>query len=251
MKADHNKVLVVDGSQAFVGGANFHDGSKRNHDLMLNIRGPAAIYLSEIFARHWTLSGGDRPGRLLVYPDEGPSVVRVTVSNPDRQDIRQHLLAALAEAQEEVLVSMYVLGDRQVEAGLVAAHRRGVAVRLILDPNIQAFSLPINGMPNVAAIHTLGNAGIPIRLYPVKPGGQMHMKLAILDRRHVVTGSANWTTLGLGGNNETALFIDDTDLAAELREQFTTDWQLATEPQPLTPKERLLAHVLKLFHRFY
>jgi phosphatidylserine/phosphatidylglycerophosphate/cardiolipin synthase-like enzyme len=251
IKADHNKVLVVDGRHALVGGWNFHDGSQRNHDLMLSLRGPAATYLGEIFARHWVLAGGGRPGRLLVYPHEGPSLVRVTVTNPEQQGIRHHLMAALAEAQDEILVSMYVLGDPEVEAALVAARQRGVDVRIILDPNIQAFSLPINGVPNIAVQMTLGDAGLPIRLYPVKPGSQMHLKLSIIDRRLVIAGSANWTTLGLDGNNETALFIEDTALAAELRGVFERDWAIATEPRPLTWSDRIYARFVRVFRHFY
>ncbi|MBC7543674.1 MAG: phosphatidylserine/phosphatidylglycerophosphate/cardiolipin synthase family protein [Candidatus Sericytochromatia bacterium] len=251
LKADHNKVLVVDGRHAFVGGANFHDGSQRNHDLMLLLRGPAATYLGEIFARHWSLAGGTQPARMLRFPDEGPSLVRVTVSNPDRQDIRQYLLTALAEVREDILLSMYVLGDNEVERALVAAHRRGVKVRIILDPNIQAFSLPINGMPNVAAVMTLRPAGLPIRFFPVKPGGQMHLKLAIFDHNLVVTGSANWTTLGLDGNNETTLFIEDIALATELAELFERDWLVAVEPLPLTWKDRLAGWLIRMMRRCY
>jgi phosphatidylserine/phosphatidylglycerophosphate/cardiolipin synthase-like enzyme len=251
IKADHNKVLVVDSCQALVGGWNFHDGSQRNHDLMLSLRGPAASYLGEIFAQHWKLAGGDRPGRLFVHPEEGTSLIRVTVTSPEQQGIRDHLRMVLAEAQDEILVSMYVLGDDEVEAALIAARRRGVDVRIILDPNIQAFSLPINGVPNIAVLLTLGDAGLPIRLYPVKPGGQMHLKLAIIDRHLVFAGSANWTTLGLDGNNETALFIEDTRLAGELRQLFEQDWAKATVPRGLSWQDRLYARFVRMFRQFY
>lgn len=251
IKADHNKVLVVDGGRALVGGWNFHDGSQRNHDLMLALRGPAAAYLGEIFGRHWALAGGGAPTALRVCPEEGPSLVRVMLTNPEQQGIRRHLLSALAEAQEEILVSMYVLGDDEIEAALIAAHQRGVAVRIILDPNIQAFSLPINGVPNVAVQLTLGDAGLPLRHYPVKPGGQMHLKLSIIDRRLVFAGSANWTTLGLDGNNETALLIDDRALAGELRALFEGDWAMATQPRPLSWRGRLYARFVRVFRHFY
>jgi phosphatidylserine/phosphatidylglycerophosphate/cardiolipin synthase-like enzyme len=251
IKADHNKVLVVDGCQALVGGWNFHDGSQRNHDMMLSLRGPAATYLGDIFGRHWEMAGGTPPSRLRLYPEEGPSIVRVAVTNPDQQGIRHHLLTALAEAHEEILVSMYVLGDDEIEAALIAAHQRGVPIRIILDPNIQAFSLPINGVPNIAVQLTLGDAGLPIRLYPVKPGGQMHLKLSIIDRRLVIAGSANWTTLGLDGNNETALFIEDVALAGEMRALFERDWAVATEPETLRWQDRIYARFVRVFRHFY
>jgi phosphatidylserine/phosphatidylglycerophosphate/cardiolipin synthase-like enzyme len=251
IKADHNKVLVIDGCHALVGGWNFHDGSQRNHDMMLSLRGPAAAYLGQVFARHWSLAGGGPPGRLLVQPQDGPSLVRVAVTNPDQQGIRHHLLTALAEAQDEILVSMYVLGDDAVEAALIAAQRRGVAVRIVLDPNLQAFSLPINGVPNIAVLLTLGDAGLPIRLYPVKPGAQMHLKLSIIDRHLVIAGSANWTTLGLDGNNETALFIEEPRLAAEMRDLFERDWAKARVPEGLTWQDRIYARFVRVFRHFY
>lgn len=251
IKADHNKMLLIDGGEVFVGGANFHDGSRRNHDLMLSLRGPAATYLGEIFAYHWRLAGGPVPGRLSVVPEEGTSLVKVAIASPKRQDIRQHLLTALAEAHQDIMVSMYVMGDRQVERALMAARSRGVRVRVVLDPNIQAFSLPINGMPNIAVIGSLTDGGIPVRLYPVKPGGQMHMKLAVFDHRLVVAGSANWTTVGIDSNNETALFIEDQRLASEMAAVFERDWDKAYPPDPLTWRQRLLGLALRIVNRFY
>ena len=53
VKADHNKMLSIDGMEAMIGGMNFADAIAGNHDLMLWIKGPAVAELDEIFNDNW------------------------------------------------------------------------------------------------------------------------------------------------------------------------------------------------------
>ncbi len=43
---------------------------------------------------------------------------------------------------------MFYLSERQIIKSLLAAHRRGVKMRVLLDANKDAFGLEKNGVPN-------------------------------------------------------------------------------------------------------
>src|SRR4029077_7231223 len=129
-------------------------------------------------------------------------------------EIRTMLEGALTGARQRVLAEVYTLTDAEVIAGLVAAHRRGALVRVLLDPN-QPY--------NRHAYALLSAGGVEVRWYPVPKGALLHAKIGLFDEE-MVLGSANWTRSGLGVNHELDIETEDAAAVAAFDRTFETDW---------------------------
>jgi phosphatidylserine/phosphatidylglycerophosphate/cardiolipin synthase-like enzyme len=122
---------------------------------------------------------------------------------------------ALLHAQRRVLAEVYTLTDPEVLADLVLAHRRGVDVRVLLDPN-QSY--------NRHAFSVLHDVGVPVRWYPVPRSVKLHAKAGLFDGM-LVLGSANWTISGLGVNHELDIETDDVGAVGAYATRFGADWE--------------------------
>ena len=203
---DHVKLLIAD-SEAVVGGMNWGAHSDRNHDYVLETLVPAEIArLAGIFDQDWRLAGGD------------PAPLRATASEIAQtapgEEIRAMLEGALARARVRVLAEVYTLTDPALIAGLAAAHRRGVQVRVLLDPN-QSY--------NRRAYALLSSSGVAVRWYPIPKGALLHAKIGLFDGE-LVLGSANWTLSGLGVNHELDIETHDPTAISAYGSRFTADW---------------------------
>lgn len=116
----------------------------------------------------------------------------------------QMLLAHINEAITGMDVGMYMLS----ETNLVAALLKKAAtcpIRLIADTTMLGGSfLPV--------LHRLAEAGCEVRIFG-SDRANLHLKTAIIDRRHVWTGSANWTPGAMQINVENMLHFDSPALA--------------------------------------
>lgn len=124
---------------------------------------------------------------------------------------------------------MFYLSDRQVVNALVAADGRGASVRLVLDPNKDAFGRQKGGVPNRPVADELldrSDGRIRVRWYDTR-GEQFHTKLVRVARGDAVTvfgGSANLTRRNMGDFNLEAdlqLFLTrDSPVAREVEDYF-------------------------------
>jgi phosphatidylserine/phosphatidylglycerophosphate/cardiolipin synthase-like enzyme len=125
------------------------------------------------------------------------------------------LKSALYGARRRILAEVYTLTDPDVIAGLAIAHRRGVDVRVILDPNQEY---------NLRAFALMRGASVPVRWYPVPRGVLLHAKIGLFDGE-LILGSANWTLSGLGVNHELDIKTGDEDATAAYSSRFEADWE--------------------------
>jgi phosphatidylserine/phosphatidylglycerophosphate/cardiolipin synthase-like enzyme len=203
---DHVKLLVADG-EAVVGGMNWGAHSDRNHDYVLETRDPSEISrLVRIFDQDWAFAGG--------HPAPLPPSRSPIAQTAPGDEIRTMLQGALTHARQHVLAEVYTLTDAEVIAGLVAAHRRGATVRVLLDPN-QPY--------NRHAYALLAAGGVEVRWYPVPKGALLHAKIGLFDEE-LVLGSANWTLSGLGVNHELDIETQDRQAISAYRTRFDSDW---------------------------
>jgi len=206
---DHVKLLIADG-EAAVGGMNWGSHSDRNHDYVLETRVPTEIdWLVRIFEQDWSLAGG-QPAPL------SPADGEIAQTAPG-SEIRAMLSRALVHARQRVLAEVYTLTDPELLAELVAAKRRGVTVRVLLDPN-QAY--------NRHGYAVLRAAGVDARWYPIPKGALLHAKIGLFDAE-LVLGSANWTLSGLGTNHELDIETGDLRTVTAFATRFDADWELA------------------------
>jgi phosphatidylserine/phosphatidylglycerophosphate/cardiolipin synthase-like enzyme len=203
---DHVKLLIVDGVAA-VGGMNWGKHSHHNHDYVLETRISLDVErLVRIFDQDWSLAGG-HPAPLPARPGD----IAQTVPG---SEIRMMLEGALIHAKHRVLAEVYTLTDPEVTAQLVAGHRRGADVRVLLDPN-QSY--------NLHGFTVLRAGGVEVRWYPVPRGALLHAKIGLFDAE-LVLGSANWTISGLGVNHELDIETADPAAVAAYAARFAADW---------------------------
>jgi phosphatidylserine/phosphatidylglycerophosphate/cardiolipin synthase-like enzyme len=203
---DHVKLLIVDG-EAAVGGMNWGKHSDRNHDFVLETRVELDVdRLVRIFDQDWSIAGG--------HPTPLQAIAAEVAQTAPGSEIRSMLEAALIHAVRRVLAEVYTLTDPEVIAQLVAAHRRGAVVRVLLDPN-QSY--------NLHGYAVLKAAGVEVHWYPVPRGVLLHAKIGLFDGE-LVLGSANWTLSGLGVNHELDIETSDPVAVAAYAARFAADW---------------------------
>ena len=144
-------------------------------------------------------------------------------------EIEPAIANLLGSAQREVLVAMYLFTSRKLADSLLAAKRRGVTVRLIVDEN-QRFA-------KYSKVRDLEKGGVNVRAISLGKSdtGQelrFHHKFVVVDGLLVETGSFNWTQQADEQNWENAVIIRSKSLAAAFREHFEKAWAVAGEDRP-------------------
>jgi phosphatidylserine/phosphatidylglycerophosphate/cardiolipin synthase-like enzyme len=224
LKANHRKVLIADdgadGLAGIVTSANPHDASSAHSNVALEIQSPALepLLRSELsIARFSNWVGFFEPPHLAAVPAARPGdfltgrSVRLQVLTEGA--IRTALIERIDAAArgESIDIAMFYVSERSVVEALRAAAARGVAVRLLLDPNKDAFGREKSGMPNrqvATELLAASDGAIKVRWYRTH-GEQFHSKLvAIYGAQRV------WFTLGSA--NLTRRNIDDYNLEANL-----------------------------------
>ncbi len=243
----HHKYIVVDEQDALAGGMNVGTVFRRYHDLMLSLTGPIAADLARQFDADWEYAGGGAlPPPALGFdalaPFAGgtPGVARVVGTRAGWRTTGAALAQNLHRAQTSVCVALCEMGRTSLLDALIACHRRGVFVRVLLDPQIMASFGP-SGLLNAGATQTLLDAGIAVRLYRLGPDFvRLHLKMAIFDGESAVAGSTNWTRGGFKWVGETDIELHGGGVIAELTAQFEADWQRSL-PAPMPTQS---AHIL-------
>ncbi|TMG34430.1 MAG: phosphatidylserine/phosphatidylglycerophosphate/cardiolipin synthase family protein [Chloroflexi bacterium] len=207
---DHVKLLIVDGSRAVLGGINWGRHSVENRDYDVLVTGPAVRNLTRIFEQDLELAGNPTP----VASTVADPLIQVLVTRPG-DAIRGAAVSAIDSAQRTIDIEMFVLSDRIVIDALLAAARRGVQVRVLLEPTQPQ---------NLAALAELRSAGARAQLFKPARGELLHAKLAIIDAVAVLFGSCNWSRSGFTRNHELDLLIRDATVARVFLDRLQVDW---------------------------
>ncbi len=221
-KANHRKALVVDKGDTwagFVTTGNAHDASSRHSNLGLAFSGPAAIDLLSTMAATARLSGVEPPwldsmGATDSVQDSAAARSELpTASILTEVPIRDAILDIINNSLEgeRLDLALFYLSHRAIVEAIARAHLRGVVVRLLMDPNEDAFGRKKDGVPNRQVALELHRSGVPIRWCNTR-GEQCHYKhLLHIGRDGVgswLVGSANYTRRNLDGFNlETQVLI--------------------------------------------
>jgi phosphatidylserine/phosphatidylglycerophosphate/cardiolipin synthase-like enzyme len=207
---DHVKLLVVDSLYAVVGGINWGVRSPANHDYDAELRGPAVTNLERVFMRDLVTCG-----RPVSVPDAVTDPGVLVAATLPGTEIRPLAINLIDAARVSLDLELFVLTDTGVVHALEAAHTRGVAIRLLLDP-----SQP-SSVPSFAALRA---AGVDVRLYRTR-GELLHAKALVADAQAVLFGSANWSGGGFLRNHELDIEIPNSaKLATQMLAQMQLDW---------------------------
>ncbi|MFY0990468.1 phospholipase D-like domain-containing protein [Halomonas sp. C05BenzN] len=212
--ANHRKSLVVDQGDGWVGlvtSANPHDASSLHGNVALRVEGGAALDLLDTERPVAGWSGVSLPAPRAAEAGVPAHGARLQVLTEGA--IRDALVAAVGRARsgDRLDIAVFYLSHRGVIEALLAAHGRGVDIRVLLDPNRDAFGLEKGGIPNRPVARELHDAGIHVRWCATR-GEQCHSKLLL--RRPATAGEAEMI---IGSANFTRRNLDDLNLETSLR----------------------------------
>ncbi|WP_421382204.1 phospholipase D family protein [Bacillus salacetis] len=231
VKANHRKVVVTDQS-ALITSANPHNASGLHSNIAFEIKGPIIgdILKTEKAAARY--SDGPRLPDYKFSSETGGSIKAQVLTEGE---IHKRALEELDKAGsgDTVWLGMFYLAERKVINGLVGAARRGADVRIILDPNKNAFGNQKMGLPNIPVASELqrrGEKNIHIRWYNTKME-QYHTKLLYInkeDKAVILGGSTNYTTRNFEDLNlETNLWLEtplNKEVNKEVEAYFNRIW---------------------------
>ncbi len=225
---DHRKVLVVDDAVGFVGGYNIGTAyATQWRDTHLRVEGEAVWELRNTFVDFW-----NRHRRRTLPPleDSGSAVWNSRISaarnEPSRLvfPVRGLYLDAIDRAVHRIWITQaYFIPDTEVLAGLLAAARRGVDVRVILPA---ASNHVVADWVARSYWSRLLAGGVHLHLYQ---DAMVHAKTATVDSTWTTVGTANIDRLSLIGNYEVNLQVHDRGQAAQMEEIFAQDLERCEE----------------------
>ena len=241
-KANHRK-LIVTGKSLLVTSANPHSASSAHWNMGLQIdgSGQAAACASE--SAILKMSGAEEfqpAGTFMSVTAHAPAVLHLssedTVVPPVGTDLRavrrpssdgalgesalplcklellteraikEKILSLLnaAEPGARIDLTMFYLSDTDIIRALIKTKKRGCSLRVILDPNKDAFGRIKNGIPNRQSAARLVKKGIPVR-WANTHGEQCHIKTLYVKQpgqtATLLLGSANYTRRNLDNYN--------------------------------------------------
>lgn len=242
---NHRKLLIVDGTVAFLGGINISSvyssgsfslasrvrpaGEATWRDTDLQLQGPVVAELQKLFLATWAAQKGDALAPLNYFPPPqavGRQVVRAIGSSPEEDFslIYATLLSAIGSAESSVyLTNAYFVPDPQLLAALIAAARRGVDVKLILPSQTDSWLVFHAGR---AHYEPLLRAGVKIH---ERRGVILHSKTVLIDGVWSTVGSTNLDWRSFLHNHELNAVVLGAEFGEQLQAMFDKDLAASDE----------------------
>jgi len=255
---DHRKLLIVDGTTAFLGGINIsgvYSSSPLAHakapeasalpwrDTDLQIDGPVVADLQKIFMGAWQSQNGGPLEARNYYPNQKPlgqQLVRVIGSSPDESYSRIYgtLISAIHHAQTSIrITNAYFVPDEQLLDALERAAARGVDVSLILPAQTDSWLVFHAGRTHYGR---LLRAGVSIH---ERQGAILHSKTALIDGIWATIGSTNLDWRSFLHNYELNAVVLGVEFGGQLQAMFDRDLKKSEavtlaqwERRPLAPR---------------
>jgi cardiolipin synthase len=137
-------------------------------------------------------------------------------------DSARPIHAAIESASRTLRVKMFVFSDPALLKAVIAAKRRGVHVRVMLNPARRS-----GEADNEATSRALVRAGIEVK-EPNPVFALTHEKSMVVDEATAFVKSLNWTTKNLTETRDYAVVTERGHDVAEIIECFEADWHRRT-----------------------
>lgn len=147
-------------------------------------------------------------------PERVTASLEVLYSPEDRPADR--LVSLYEGARKSIYLAIYGLTYPPIIKALVAAHKRGVDVRVITDRQ------KLEDRNQRTGLETLRLAGIPIKVN--RHDGLMHIKQAIIDDQINTSGSMNQTSSAARYNDERLDILHDAASTQRAKDKFLKMW---------------------------
>ncbi|MBX7126877.1 MAG: FAM83 family protein [Cyclobacteriaceae bacterium] len=124
------------------------------------------------------------------------------------------ILRTIDHSTTTLKVCVFTISDDRIARSLLAAHRKGVSVRIITDND--------KSLDEGSDIHTLHREGLTVRM-DTSPN-HMHHKFLVADTHTLITGSYNWTRSAAKFNHENIVVTRDASMVASFTDHFEKLW---------------------------
>ncbi|MFA5930627.1 MAG: phospholipase D-like domain-containing protein [Candidatus Micrarchaeia archaeon] len=129
------------------------------------------------------------------------------------------VVSFIRSARQSIDIEMYVFTSDVIARELGDAVKRGVSVRVILEPRVE-------DSRKQKMFDTLSALGVDVR-WASFSYKLTHSKFIVVDGRRALVGSINFSASALNYNRETAVEIEG-EKVKELADAFETDWEMAS-----------------------
>src|SRR5690606_2997814 len=238
---NHRKLVVVDGTVAFMGSQNVTDSTynlKKNikrglHwvDLMCRLEGPVVASVNAVFLSDWYAETDeiltDEIDLFDVKSGPGDLDCQVVPSGPgfEAENNLRLFLALLYYAQRKVIiVSPYFVPDEALLLAVTTACQRGLQVELFVS---EEGDQAIVYHAQRSYYEMLLKAGVKIWMYR-KPY-ILHSKSMTIDDELAIIGSSNMDMRSFGLNMEISLFVRGEEFVQEMPAVEQTYRELSRE----------------------
>jgi cardiolipin synthase len=228
---NHRKIVVIDGTTAFVGGYNVGDEYLGRHpklgawrDTHCKIQGPAALAVQLSFVSDWYWAREEIPEVMNWEPQRAPDQdqrVLVVPSGPadDVDTWKLMLLQCIRQSDNRFwLVSPYFVPDGDIISALQLAALRGVDIRIML-PNKPDHLLVWLASFSLMEQMTMDN----IHFYRYTPGF-LHQKVVLVDEELAIVGTANADNRSFALNFEISITGIDPDFIQQVETMLVEDF---------------------------
>ncbi|TNE76156.1 MAG: cardiolipin synthase [Gammaproteobacteria bacterium] len=227
---NHRKIVVVDGREAYVGGANIGDEYCNRHhrlnpwrDTHVKLEGPAVQGAQLSFMEDWHWATGGVP-EMNWHPAGVESDQRVLLLPTGPADLQEScqlmFLHAINSANKRLwIVSPYFVPDESIIKALKLAALRGVEVRLML-PGVTDNHLV--QLSSYAVLMSLEYSGVEAYQYR---RGFLHQKVVLVDDDRAYVGTANFDNRSFQLNFEITVMVRDREFAAQVEQMLEADFR--------------------------
>ncbi|MBN2162455.1 MAG: hypothetical protein JW713_05890 [Pontiellaceae bacterium] len=208
-KANHRKLVATEKS-LLVTSANPHSASSAHWNVALRVDGAGMELACESESAILRMAGAEDDLSPFAGTDFArsaePAEGAFRVELLTERRIKERVLDLLdhAGAGARIDLGMFYLADRDIQAALLRAGKRGCGLRIILDPSKDAFGRTKNGIPNRQSAARLVKAGIPLR-WADTHGEQFHVKMLYVEQPDqsatLLLGSCNYTRRNTDNHN--------------------------------------------------
>ena len=129
------------------------------------------------------------------------------------------VVSFIRSARESIDIEMYVFTSDVVARELGEAVKRGVRVRVIMEPRVE-------DSRKQKMFDTLSALGVEMRWASFEYK-LTHSKFIVVDGKRALVGSINFSESALNYNRETAVEVEG-EKVKEVADAFETDWEKAS-----------------------
>lgn len=150
----------------------------------------------------------------MLVPPDTRSVPDPKVCFGPEDPMVETLQGLVSASRTGIDIAVFTLTDDRLSDALIAAHRRGVQVRILTDDDKQ--------WDSGSDVQRLERGGIEVARD--RSPHHFHHKFALFDRKRLATGSYNWTRGADRNNRENFLVTEDPALVRAFAVGFDKLW---------------------------